>query len=55
MFHSNLKKGKDITSVERSVFSMANGKSLILGIMVGGTVSAAATLLSTPSSGRDFR
>ncbi|MGP4106592.1 YtxH domain-containing protein [Virgibacillus sp. L01] len=34
---------------------MANGKSLFLGIMVGGTVSAAATLLSTPSSGRDLR
>ncbi|WP_164669571.1 YtxH domain-containing protein [Virgibacillus doumboii] len=34
---------------------MANGKSLLLGFMVGGAVSAAATLISTPSSGKDFR
>ncbi|MFC4559155.1 YtxH domain-containing protein [Virgibacillus kekensis] len=34
---------------------MANGKSLLLGFMVGGAVSAAATLLSTPNSGQDFR
>jgi gas vesicle protein len=34
---------------------MANTKSLILGILVGGTVSVAATLLSTPESGRDMR
>ncbi|SFA81509.1 Gas vesicle protein [Lentibacillus halodurans] len=34
---------------------MAKGKSLLLGILVGGTVSAAATLLSTPESGKNFR
>jgi len=34
---------------------MANGKSLVLGFIVGGTVSAAITLLSTPQSGRDVR
>lgn len=34
---------------------MAKGKSLLLGFIIGGTVSAIATLLSTPSSGRDFR
>lgn len=30
-------------------------KSLLLGVFVGGTVSAAATLLSTPSSGKELR
>src|SRR5690625_7483096 len=34
---------------------MAKGKSLLLGFMIGGTVSAIATLLSTPSSGRELR
>lgn len=30
-------------------------KSLVLGFVVGGTVSAAATLLTTPSSGKELR
>ncbi|GAB3790167.1 YtxH domain-containing protein [Virgibacillus kimchii] len=34
---------------------MANGKSLLLGFLVGGTVTVAATLLTTPASGRDMR
>lgn len=34
---------------------MANGKSLLLGLLAGGVVSAAATLLSTPKSGRELR
>lgn len=34
---------------------MANSKSLILGILAGGTVSVAVTLLSTPESGRAMR
>src|SRR5690625_5964923 len=34
---------------------MAKGKSLLLGFVIGGTVSAIATLLSTPSSGKDLR
>lgn|SRR5699024_8027153 len=34
---------------------MSRGKSLFLGFLVGGTISAAATLLSTPTSGRDLR
>jgi len=34
---------------------MSRGKSLALGIVVGGAVSVAATLLSTPESGRAMR
>lgn len=34
---------------------MAKGKSLFLGFVVGGTISAVTTLLSTPSSGKDIR
>lgn len=34
---------------------MAKGKSLFLGFVVGGAISAVTTLLSTPSSGRDLR
>lgn len=34
---------------------MSRGKSLFLGFVIGGTVSAVATLLSAPSSGREFR
>ncbi|GGB51607.1 YtxH domain-containing protein [Virgibacillus dakarensis] len=34
---------------------MAKGSSLLLGFVVGGVVSATATLLSAPSSGRDLR
>ncbi|WP_099157330.1 YtxH domain-containing protein [Virgibacillus ndiopensis] len=34
---------------------MAKGKSLLLGFVVGGVVSATATLLSTPASGKDLR
>ncbi len=39
---------------ERSGF-MSKGKSLLLGFFVGGAVSATATLLSTPTSGRELR
>ncbi|GAA0300829.1 gas vesicle protein [Gracilibacillus halotolerans] len=34
---------------------MINSKSLLLGILAGGVVGAAATLLSTPKSGREMR
>lgn len=34
---------------------MARGKSLLLGLLVGGTIGAASTLLSTPTSGKDLR
>lgn len=34
---------------------MSKGRSLILGFIVGGTISAAATLLTTPSSGTELR
>lgn len=34
---------------------MSRGKSLLLGFLVGGTISAAATLLSAPTSGRNLR
>lgn len=34
---------------------MINSKSLLLGILAGGVVGAAATLLSTPKSGREVR
>jgi gas vesicle protein len=34
---------------------LANGKSFALGILVGGVVGATATLLSTPTSGRELR
>lgn len=34
---------------------MSKTKSVILGLIIGGTVSATVTLLSTPSSGRDLR
>ncbi len=34
---------------------MSKGKSILLGILVGTTASAVATLLTTPSSGRDVR
>ncbi|WP_243291458.1 YtxH domain-containing protein [Bacillus sp. FJAT-47783] len=34
---------------------MANNKSFFLGFMIGGIISGAAVLLSTPSSGKDVR
>lgn len=34
---------------------MSKGKSLLLGFLIGGTISAATALLTTPSSGRDLR
>ncbi|MCT2535568.1 YtxH domain-containing protein [Aquibacillus koreensis] len=34
---------------------MANGKSLLLGFLVGGAVGATATLFSTPKSGKQLR
>ncbi len=34
---------------------MAKGKSFLIGFLIGGTVSAATTLLSTPSSGKELR
>lgn len=34
---------------------MSKGKYLLIGFVVGGTISAAATLLTTPSSGREIR
>lgn len=37
------------------MFGMINGKSLIIGFLAGGIISAAATLLSTPKAGKDLR
>ncbi|WP_067729806.1 YtxH domain-containing protein [Oceanobacillus damuensis] len=34
---------------------MSRGKSLVLGLLVGSTVGAAVTLLSTPESGNQMR
>lgn len=34
---------------------MANGKSLALGVLFGAAVGAAATLLTTPTSGKELR
>src|SRR5690625_5205248 len=34
---------------------MSRSKSLLLGFIIGGTVSAAVTLLSAPSSGKELR
>jgi gas vesicle protein len=34
---------------------MSNGKSLFLGFLVGGTVTVAATLLTTPATGSEMR
>lgn len=34
---------------------MSRGRSLALGFIVGGTISAVATLLTTPSSGSELR
>lgn len=34
---------------------MSKGRALLLGFIVGGTVSAVATLLTAPSSGRELR
>ena len=34
---------------------MARGKSFVIGFMIGGAASAIATLLSTPSSGKELR
>ncbi|MDC3413759.1 YtxH domain-containing protein [Aquibacillus sp. 3ASR75-11] len=34
---------------------MTNGKSLLIGFLVGGAVSATVTLLNAPSSGKDLR
>ncbi|WP_117170829.1 YtxH domain-containing protein [Paraliobacillus sediminis] len=34
---------------------MANGKVLLFGFLAGGVVSAAATLLSAPKSGKELR
>src|SRR5690625_7345004 len=34
---------------------MSNGKYLILGFIIGGTISAATTLLTTPTSGKNDR
>src|SRR5690625_4034238 len=34
---------------------MSKGKSVLFGFLVGGAISAATTLLTTPSSGRELR
>ncbi|WP_226038027.1 YtxH domain-containing protein [Aquibacillus saliphilus] len=34
---------------------MANGKSLLLGLIIGGVVGGATTLLSAPTSGKELR
>ncbi len=55
MFDHGKISEKDLRSVRKERDGMANGKSLLLGLMVGGAISAAATLLTTPSSGKDLR
>lgn len=39
----------------KGVFGMINSKSLLLGFLAGGLVSAAATLLTTPKAGKELR
>lgn len=34
---------------------MARGKSLLLGLLIGSTIGAVTTLLTTPSSGKEMR
>src|SRR5690625_205910 len=34
---------------------MSKAKSILFGLLIGGTVSASVTLLATPSSGKDLR
>lgn len=34
---------------------MSKSRSILLGLLIGGTVSATITLLATPSSGKDLR
>lgn len=34
---------------------MSKSKSILLGLLIGGTVSATVTLLTTPSSGKNIR
>ncbi|MBU7595059.1 YtxH domain-containing protein [Metabacillus halosaccharovorans] len=34
---------------------MSNNKSLLVGLLVGGVIGGVATLLSTPSSGKELR
>ncbi|MEI3607817.1 YtxH domain-containing protein [Pseudogracilibacillus sp. SE30717A] len=34
---------------------MSKGKSILIGFVLGGTISAATALLTTPSSGRELR
>lgn len=55
MFHSVIRSGNDIIVTERSGIDMSKGKSLVLGLLIGGTVSAAVTLLTTPESGSALR
>lgn len=50
-----MKSGNDIIEAGKECVAMSKGKSFLLGLLVGGTVSAAVTLLSTPESGRDVR
>lgn len=40
---------------KKEEYLMSRGKSLFLGFVVGGTVGAVTTLLSAPSSGKEFR
>lgn len=35
--------------------SLSNNKSLLVGLLVGGVIGGVATLLSTPSSGKELR
>ncbi len=36
-------------------YSLSNNKSLLVGLLVGGVIGGIATLLSTPSSGKELR
>lgn len=55
MFDSSTKRGNDIMEAGKERVIMSSGKSLVLGLLVGSTLSAAVTLLSTPESGSSIR
>ncbi|AKL83739.1 gas vesicle protein [Bacillus atrophaeus] len=40
---------------KNGVIQMANGRSLLTGLFVGGIIGGAAVLLSAPSSGKELR
>lgn len=55
MFNTYVKRGNGILEIGKECVSMSKGKSVVLGFLVGASVSAGVTLLSTPESGRQLR